>query len=254
MPKLNQIIAIEKGVKTRAYAKLTEDHKALLKEDLFKGHAKTYVPKDADPTLPTGEVLPPDTKKVQLKADEIIKEVARSMAELFDVAATRDFGNCEARADLVVDGTVLIKDCPVTYFLFLEKQLADLHTFFAKLPVLDSGDSWSYDAGQDVYATRPVGTVRTKKLTRPLVLYPHTTEHPAQVKEVTEDVLAGTWTTIKYSSALPASRVNELVRRIEAIQKAVKFAREAANGIEVKEQHVGKAIFDFLLAGGPSGR
>jgi hypothetical protein len=87
MPKLNQVIAIEKGVKTRAYAKLSEDHKALQKEDLFKGHAKTYQPKDADPTLPTGEVLPADTKKVQLKVDELVKEVARSMGELFDVAA-----------------------------------------------------------------------------------------------------------------------------------------------------------------------
>ena len=32
MPKLNHVIAIEKGIKTRAYAKLSEDHKTLQKE------------------------------------------------------------------------------------------------------------------------------------------------------------------------------------------------------------------------------
>ncbi len=37
MAKLNQIIAIEKGIKSKAYAHVTELHKACQKPDLFNG-------------------------------------------------------------------------------------------------------------------------------------------------------------------------------------------------------------------------
>lgn len=247
-PKLNQIIAIEKGTKTRTYEKLTESHKLLQKNELFLGHARRYTPKDDDPASPTGEQLPPETKRVQAKANEIIQTTAEALTEWFDVAATRDWGNTLAKADVEVDGQVLIKDCPVTYLLFLEKQLADLLTFFRKLPVLDAGEPWHHDASQDLWATDESRSIRTKKLSRALVLYEATKEHPAQVKEVTEDVTAGTWTTIKYASSLPATRINELVQRVEKLQRAVKFARETANGAEVEPVKVGKRVFDFLLA------
>jgi len=246
-PKLNQIVAIEKGVKSRVYAELTHDHQVLQKDELFRGHAKTYRPKDEDPTQPTGETLPDDNKKVVHRADDIIRETAKKMTELFDVTATKDWGNCVARADVVVGGAVLLAQVPVTYLLFLEKQLTDLHTFVKKLPTLDAGETWEFTRDQDLYATRPVQTVRTKKISRPMVLYEATKEHPAQVKEVTEDVLAGTWSTIKYSGALPAQRVNEMLKRVEDLQKAVKFARETANGQEVDEVKLGEKLFAFLF-------
>ena len=37
-----------------------------------------------------------------------------------------------AKADLVVDGVTLAKDLPVTYLLFLEKQLTELKAFVSK--------------------------------------------------------------------------------------------------------------------------
>src|SRR5438128_4628235 len=136
-PKLNQIVAIEKGVKSRVYAELTADHQVLQKDELFRGHAKTYRPKDDDPTQPTGETLPDDNKKVIHRADDVIRDTAKKMTELFDVTATKDWGNCVAKADVIVGGQALLSQVPVTYLLFLEKQLADIHTFVKKLPTLD---------------------------------------------------------------------------------------------------------------------
>lgn len=248
MPKLCQIIAVETGVKTRVENDLTEAHKALQRAELFSGHARRYAPKDDDPSKPEGEKLPDEDKKVQFKADEVIKTTGDKLTELFDVNAVREWGNTEAKADIEVDGKVLLKDVPVTYLLFLEKKLVDLQTFVRKLPVLDAGENWEKDEAQDLWKGRPAGTARTKKVTRPLVLYEATKEHPAQVKETVEDVFVGTWTTTKYSSALPAARVNELLRRVVELQKAVKFAREKANQLEVKEQKVGSAIFGYLFA------
>jgi hypothetical protein len=246
--KLNQVIAIEKGTKSRVYAKLTEDHKALQKDELFRGHAKTYKPKDDDPTSPTGEQLPDDRRNVQARVDAIVKATTEGLNEWLSVAAARDWGNTLAKADVVVDGKVFVKDCPVTFLLVLEKQLSDLHTFVKKLPTLDASEKWSYDRNQALYATEPAGTARTKKIVRPMVLYEATDKHPAQVKEITEDVFAGTWTTIKYSAALPVQAVNEMIKRVEALQDAVKVARERANEQDVAiDASFAKGLLDHVF-------
>jgi len=52
---------------------------------------------------------------------------------------------------------------------------------------------------------------------------------------------------VKFSGALPAARINELLERVEALQAAVKFAREEANGTVVTDQHVGDAVFGYLF-------
>ena len=104
MPRLNQIIAIEKGVKTSSYTKLTEAHKKLQKASLLSGLSRTYRPKDDD-----GDQLPPESTRVQLKADHAIQETAQVLTDLFDITATKDWGNCEARADVGVDGDVVIE-------------------------------------------------------------------------------------------------------------------------------------------------
>ena len=103
MPRLNQIIAIEKGVKSRVYSRLTALHKIAQKIDPYNGFAKNFRRRDEE-----GEDYPPERKKVQLIARDLLREVARLQTELFDVTATKDWANCEARADVVVDGQVLI--------------------------------------------------------------------------------------------------------------------------------------------------
>ncbi len=248
MPKLNQVIAAVAGVNNRTGERVTKAHHALQKPELFTGHAKTYRPKNDDPASPTGEQLPPDNRNMVAHAPTIVKETGEALTEIYDIEYLREAANCIAKADVVVDGKVLLSDVPVTYLLFLEKRLVDILTFVKKLPTLDPAERWTWVDAQACYATAPVETTRTKKVVEPLVLYPATKEHPAQVKEVTSDVLAGFWSTIKYSSALPQTRVNELQARAETLLIAVKFAREQANSIEVpKVAAPGKAIFDYLF-------
>ncbi|MFD0686222.1 DUF7873 family protein [Actinomadura fibrosa] len=243
MTKLNQIIAVEKGAKSRAQRELTDLHHRLQKAALLSGISRTYQPLDDE-----GEVLPPESTRVQVKAEAMLAEAARALTRLFDITATKDWANCDARADVVVDGRTILADVPVSHLLFLEKQLTDLHTFVDKLPVLDAAESWTFDESADVWRTEPVRTTRTKKIPRAHVLYEATTEHPAQVETYTEDVIVGTWTKIAFSGALPARRVNELRERVSKLQAAVKFAREEANGAEVTDRKVGEAVFGYLFA------
>lgn len=242
MAKLNQIIAVEKGVKSGAVRDLTDAHQMLQKPALLMGIARTYQPKDEE-----GEQLPPESTRVQVKADEVIARTGNILARLFDVTATKDWANCEARADIVVDGRTLLPDVPVSYLLFLEKQLVDLHTFVKKLPVLDPAEAWSDDPSADVWRTEPVRTIRTKKVPRNHVKAEATDKHPAQVEVYYEDVPVGYWTTVKFSGALPASRVNEMLERVDKLQQAVKFAREEANGREVTDRKVGEAVLAYIF-------
>ena len=240
--KLNQVIAIEKGTKGRSLQELTEAHQTLQKPALLAGISRTYRPKDEE-----GEQFPPESTRVQIKAEDIIRKISEGLTKLFDVVATKDWANCTAKADIVVDGKVLLSQVPATYLLFIEKQLVDLHTFIKKLPVLDSSETWTFDPSADCWATEPVQTVKTKKIPRNHVKAEATEKHPAQVEVYYEDVVVGGWRTIKFSSALPAQRINELLSRVEKLQEAVKFAREEANNLEVVEQKVGAKIFDYLF-------
>ncbi len=95
--KLNQIVAIEKGVKSRVYGEITEMHKAAQKPELFNGFVKTYRKKDEE-----GEDYPQERKKVQLEAETVLAQAARLLTEIMDVTATKDYANCHASADGVL--------------------------------------------------------------------------------------------------------------------------------------------------------
>lgn len=243
MPKLNQIIAIEKGVKSRVYGEITEMHKSSQKPELFNGFIKTYRKRDEE-----GEDYPQERKKVQMVAETMFTQAATLLTELFDVTATKDWGNCHALASVEVDGQMLIENVPVPYLLFLEKQISDLHTFVDKIPVLDESDDWTRDENSGLYKTAPLPTHRTKRVQKPIVLYEATKEHPAQTQIITEDITVGYWDTVKHSGAMPAPRKQMLLERIEKLAKAVKYAREQANAAEAENQKIGKAIFDYLLS------
>ncbi len=242
MARLNQIIAVEKGVKSRSFQELTEAHHALQKPTLLSGIARTYRPRDEE-----GEALPPESTKVQIKAEDIVRQTGEIMSRLFDVTATKDWANCLARADVVLDGQVLLAQVPITYLLFLEKQLVDIHTFIRKLPVLDAAETWAFDSSADCWATEPVQTLRTRKVPRNHVKAEATDKHPAQVEVYYEDVTVGYWRTVKFSGALPAQRINDMLQRVERLQEAIKFAREEANNVEVTDQKIGDKVFGYLF-------
>ncbi len=243
MTKLNQIIAVEKGVKSGATRRITDLHRDVQKDALLSGISRTYQPRDEE-----GDHLPAESTRVQIKAEDVLTEAAQVMTRLFDVTLTKDHANTLARADVVVDGHPLLRDAPVTYLLFLEKQLTDLHTFVAKLPVLDPSEDWSFDEARECWVTSPAKTVRSRKVPRNHVMAEATPQHPAQVQMYMEDIAAGDWTTVKFSGALPAARVRTLLGRVTVLQQAVKYAREEANTTEITDREAGEKIFGYLLA------
>lgn len=240
--QLNQIIAIQKGVISQAERGLTSIYHKLQKGGLLSGISRTYQPLDE-----LGEQLPPESTRVQLNVEDALKEVAGLLTRLFDVTATKDYANCSAFGNVVVDGVTILEDVPVTYLLFLEKQLVNLHTLVVKLPTLDPSSAWSYDLTSASWRADQVRTTRTKKVPRNHVKAEATDKHPAQVEVYHEDVVVGYWTKVDFSGAMPQDRVNEIAARVEKLQEAVKFGREQANGREVTDQSIGSVVFGYLF-------
>lgn len=248
MTLLNQILAVEAGVKSKTTRLVTDLHRLAQNETLLNGRIKTYRPKDEE-----GEQYPPDNQPVQLRHPDVLNTLGVELTRLFDIVLTKDVANTQAFADIVVAGpagpVTLIERAPVTYLLFLEKQLTDLRTFVDKLPVLDPSVEWRQDPSSVDWRSDPVETVRTKKVPRNWVKAEATVQHPAQVEVYHEDVVVGYWSTVRLSGALPALVKGGMISRIDDLMTAVKYAREQANSMPVADFRSGAQIFDYLFAG-----
>ncbi len=184
---------------------------------------------------------------MQVKAEDVLRKTADVLTRLFDVTATKDWANCTAKADVVVDGRTLLKRrAGVVPALPGEAAHRPAH-LREEAAAAGRGRGLGFDESADCWRTEPVRTIRTKKVPRNHVKAEATEKHPAQVEVYYEDIPVGYWTTVKFSGALPAKRVNELLDRVEKLQHAVKFAREEANGVEITDQRVGDAVFGYLF-------
>ena len=243
MPKLNQINAIVSARKNEAEKAVTELYKLLQKEPLFVGRERTYRPLDEV----NGQKMPPESQRVQQRVDDLVRQARDKWTELWNLVLTQDTGNQSARADIAIDGKVVIANVPVTTLLFLDKQVNDLETFISKLPTPDPAEEWNHDPTTGLLRSKANESLRTSKEPTVIVKYPATTEHPAQTELFTKDVPVGTWTQIVYSGCITTDRKNALLARVRKLQDAIKTAKEQANLLDVERQKAGEPLFDFVF-------
>jgi hypothetical protein len=239
---LNQILAIEKGIRTRSYATITELHKSSSTPTPMNGHTRTYVPTAEDETE-----LPPEKKNVLMTHNRALDEASVAWKELWDITATKDFGNCTARADVIVDGKIIIESVPATFLLSMEKQLSDMQSFVEKLVELDPAEDWYLDENTGLFKSERIQAHRTRKIPEVINLSPATEHHPAQVQLCQIDRVVGHWNTIKFSGAIPRTEKQSLVNRVEKLLRAVKQARERANMTPVIRQKAGGALLEYVF-------
>lgn len=242
MSKLNQIIAVASGKKTQVEKTLTEVYHKIQKPELFSGISRHYQPISDD-----GETLPPEEKFPQVNVKSAIDTAKLAISDLVDIIATQDTANTLARADVLIDDKVVLKDVPVTHLLFLEKQVKDIQTFIGKLPTLDSSERWEFDDQTSMYRTPVVQTNRNVKQLRNHVKAVATDKHPAQVDVYQEEVKVGTWNTTKFSTCISSKDKNDFLNRTTKLIEAIKIAREVANSIDVKKVEYGDSLVEFIF-------
>lgn len=244
--RLHQLLAVLSGQRKNAENAATAVyHQFQRNTGPMSGLTRTYKPLDEE----NGDRLPAEDVRVQLRVPDMLATVEKALTELLNTEYTIEDGNTRARANVVVDGQVLMADVPVTFLMQMEKRITDLATMLSKVPTLDPAEVWEWDENSLVWATPESESVRTAKLSHVIVKYPATDKHPAQTELVAQDKVVGHWTKRQFSGALRGDTRAELLRRVDALRQAIQTARSQANDITIThEKELGKRVFDYLFA------
>lgn len=240
--RLHQLLGFEKDRRKRNGEIITAVHRDTQQEKLLQGVSKRY-----QALSDGGQQLPPEKSPVALRYEEAVRSFVRAWKSDADIVAQKDDANLRARADVVVEGRVLLSQVPATHLLFLEKHLEHVRTFIAKIGELPVGAEWSWDGELGLWKTQERLSHRTEKQQQPLVLYPATAEHPAQTQLITTDTIVGNWFTTFYHGGMPPTRKRDLLHRVGVLLDAVKEAREEANAVMVDESVESGSIIDFIF-------
>lgn len=243
--QLHQLLAVVKTKKSKYDSDLTQAYHLIQKDGLFKGISRNYQPKEDN-----GDMLPSENQLVQQRVDDILDTLKQVVSETWNIVAQHDATNAKAFASIVLpDGTVAAENVPVTFLIWVEKKLENLHEFLVTLPTLDPSDEWTYDAEQRQYRSGITQTQRTTKTQKAIVMFPATDKHPAQTQLVASDDVVGYWRTQKLSGSISQKRRKQLVDRVREIKEAVIKARQEANRTDVVEPRpkVADAMLNYIL-------
>ena len=250
MAKMHELLAVEEELVGRSNTILEEtlatfSHKAA---EFYTGNTKTYKPlDDADK-----ELVPPASKEIIDSVPSKLKYTFSKVAEEYDFLLQKESTNRLAAADLSVNGVVLLPDAPVNFLLTLERRLEKVRNVILAAPTLPNGPKWVLDTqrGEGYFQLAiPEVTYRTKTAVVPIILYPATEKHPAQVKEGSEVKTVGTYTETKYDSRMTSHDKSVLLERVDTLLREVKKTIRRANQAEVVERQVGKSVFAFIFNG-----
>lgn len=224
-----------------------EHHKMLQKLDAFDGFEKVFIPAVDDPNA-TKMVSGNDSKRVQANARLLVEKAFDALGELINIIATQDEGNTQARADLVVDGKIILKNKPATTYLMLGKQLDNMAAVIRSIIPLPLGYEWVYDPNFGHFRTRnTVKQDRTAAVEEALVLLQPTKEHPGQAQRVTRQYRIGAYETTYYHSGLPKDVIDAMLDLVQKYSDAAKEALYEANTKEVEDIDVASPVASAIL-------
>lgn len=249
MPKLHELLAVEanlEGQMNKTRTELTATFEK--KRHLFEEKRTTFRP------LAEGE---PEVTEAQSDIQSTVPQELDWVSNFFVKALDASYqvaeANTQARADVVLEDeaeTVLLRQVPATTLLELEKRMAEWQHLISSIPTLDPAKGFMLDpARRNVFQARPVTKTRTKKVSKPVVLYEATDKHPAQVQLATEDVAIGVLSEQEWSGLITPAQKAEFLGRVEMLIRAIRRARSRANETEVdKSKKIGSTLLRFLLA------
>lgn len=246
--KLHELIAAEPSVAAVFNQMKEETFKTFGKPDMFikKVTTKRHFSED-DQRLDTEEVKEATTTVLE----RLRYTLEKSFSNYLDIEAQMDSTNTVAKADLVVGDQTLLKDVPAATLLQFEKDFKAIRDMVLAAPTLAPGKEWIPDPQTEglFKAASPDVTFATRKTMRPVILYPATDKHPAQVEKVNEDIPVAKVETMTWSGMMTSKQKAEMLARIDALVVAAKKARQRANSTEVKKVKVGRTITNFILNG-----
>ena len=251
MAKLHELLATSSSTDTQA-AKVIADltNTFQKKSHLFGEKIVTTTPIDAE----NGAVQTEIQSTAQTTVSGELKWVSDIIAKAMDVDFQIDMANTQAQADIVLEnGTIIASGVPATALLQLEKSLKKVQDLATAIPTLDPAKGFTPDTqkGSGYFIARAVRKVKTKKVNTPIVLYPATPEHPAQVQLASTDIDVANVEENEWSSLLTPAQKAEIIDRTDQIIRAVKRSRARANqqDIDTTVNKIGAKLLSFVFEG-----
>lgn len=252
--KLHEILAVEKSLETAYDDSVKEANQTFSnKGNHLTGFVKTYHPLSEADQHAAGVV---DQREMEETIPGKLEFVFGHFTKYLDVVLQKERTNQEARADIELsDGTVIATDVPATFLLGLENKLRKVRALIDEAPTLPAGKKWEKDPqrGEHIYViSEPERTDRTKKVHEHKVLVPATKEHPAQIHQWDEDQKIGHYELLTWTGRISPADKSLLLGRVDSLLRAVKKARQRANGTDIVKAEIGKKLTSFLLTGATS--
>jgi len=245
MAKLHELLAVMADTTNTAQA-VTNETSAVFgkKADHFRGSSKTVAFFDSGRE---GENTAESKQMVTTVSDKL-DHAFKSIGRHYDALLQLEEANGRARADLVVDGTTILKDVPATFLLGMESRLKSVREMIMVIPTLEMSIKWSEDAnlGSGVYRSEPTVAMKGEKTLKFLTVAEATAQHPAQVEKWNEDVPVARIETVHTSSMITPHEKSAMLRRCDKMISAVKKARQRANTVDVKDLSIAKEIFGYI--------
>lgn len=245
--ELHELLAVEGMLDKQAKKLVLSSKKQLDKENLFMGQTrKLEMFDDQDSRLNTTESM-----KLETTVDKNLGYALGSVIKYWDAVIQKDSANQEAKADVVIDGKVILKDIPATTLLGLENKIAELRSLFEAIPTLPTGINWERNEADEpgIFRTREdVKQAKTENDVGFRVLYEATKEHPAQIEKFKVVNTIGMYSTSRVCGMYTAYNKAKRLEKIDIVLRGIKKARQRANTVKVNiEKRIGKDLIDFIM-------
>lgn len=249
--KLHEVLAVEADLAAAA-EKITGETIVTFtkKEDHFNGFHKRL--QMFDEARKQEEKGAESSKEIVDTVPSKLRYTATSLAKYWDAVAQKERTNQEARANVIIDGVVVIAEAPATFLLGMESRLKKLRAVLEAIPTHAPGIQWvaDPDMGKEIYRSSvDQATKREEKDFEYRVLYEATKEHPAQIEKWMANRVVGTYLATQWTSTISPAAKSELLERCDTLIRAVKKARMRANETEVVKMNPGKTLLDYVLNG-----
>lgn len=246
MPKLHEILAVERGAQVVVNKLLNESLRTLSKDSLFKGMSRTLTHFVEDQRHLDNQ----ESQALETTVAENIDYLAVPWANWVDTVLQKDSANMEATADVLIDGKIFLHGVPATTLLGLETKLSDLRKVLEAIPTLPPGVGWVRDMEQQrsgVYKSQnTTETLKEVKDTEYRKVAEATPEHPAQIEGVPIVKAIGKYTVSHQCGMMSPLEKAEHLTRLDSILKAIKRARARANDQETTDGTIGMDIFNYI--------
>jgi len=251
MAKLHEVLAVEADLEGKA-RRVTDEATTTFKSKphLFQGKIRTLelFQGDDEVSKKAAEDAERQEQVLVTTVHDKLAYVWQSLVAHWDAVAQKEATNQTAKADVIVNGTTIMKDVPVTFLLSLESKLKALRSIYEAIPTLEPNIQWedAPDVGPNVKRAPTVSTLKTAKTIDYRIVAPATDKHQAQIDKIEKTVNVGVYKQTVTSGLVTPAQKSSWLGRIDELIRAVKQARQRANEAPIVSVNYANALVRYI--------